>query len=486
MRLLPRSLRYRIAATIFALEAVVLTAVIWQATGFARDATARQIEEMERVTLGLLGGAAREALLTEEYDRFQPYVEQLLRDPHVVRVLLADESGRVVAASDARLVGEVMPALTADGDSYWRTVALANAAGPLGTLAVEFSSAPLARIHAQARNLGIGIGLSGMAVIAVVGVTFGMLLTRRLERVAAAAEAMSRGERGRRSGVRGDDEVGALGAAFDDMAERLEADRRALEEARAALEARVRARTAQLERTNRELESFVSAVSHDLRAPLRAVQGFSEALIEDHAAALSDEAREYLERMRAAAERMSQLVEDLLLLSRVSRSQLERTPVDLSRMAGELLAELRAADPEREVEARVAPGIEADADPRLLRVLLENLLRNAWKFTRGRAPARIEVSLEREDGEACVCVRDNGAGFDPRYAHKLFQPFQRLHSAQEFEGSGVGLSTVQRIVHMHGGRVWAEGREGEGARFCFTLGPQALRLRDPSGREGRG
>jgi len=485
MKLLPRSLRYRIAATIFALEAVVLTVVIWQTTGFVREATERQIEEMERVTLQILRGPAREALLTEEYDRFQPYIERLLRDPHVVRAVLADGEGRVVAANDARLVGGILPSLEAGEGSYWRAERLANAAGPLGTLAVEFSSAPLARIHAQARNLGIGIGLSGMAVIAVVGVTFGMLLTRRLERVAAAAQAMSRGERGRRSGVRGDDEVGALGAAFDHMAERLEADRRALEEARTALEARVRARTAELERTNRELEGFVSAVSHDLRAPLRAVQGFGEALMEDHAAELSPEARKYLERMHAAAERMGQLIEDLLLLSRVSRSQLERTRVDLSRMAEEVIEELRTAEPGRAVETHIAPGIEAEADPRLLRVVLENLLRNAWKFTRGREPARIELTLEIERGEPCVSVRDNGAGFDPRYAHKLFQPFQRLHSAQEFEGSGIGLSTVQRIVHMHGGRAWAEGREGEGARFCFTLGPRALRLRArPEGEGG--
>jgi len=474
VRLLPRSLRYRIAAAIFALEAVMMTVVIWQTTAFTRDATASQIRDMEQVTLDLLAGTARVALLTEEYDRFQPYLEHALRDPHVVRILLADERGRVVAASEQSRVGEGLPALRDGAETYWRRRELANETGPLGVLAVEFSAAPLVRIHAQARNLGIAIGLAGMAVIAVVGVGFGMLLTRRLERVMAAAEAVAAGALDRRSGVRGDDEVGALGAAFDAMAERLAAERAELERGREALERRVRERTAELERTNHELESFVSAVSHDLRAPLRAVQGFAEALLEDHGDRLPPEARGYLDRMHGAATRMTELIEDLLLLSRVSRSRLERVRVDFSRLAGEVVQELRAGEPDRAAAVEIEPGIEAHADPRLLRIALVNLIGNAWKFTRGRDPARIQVALDTHEGEPCVCVRDNGAGFDPRYAHKLFQPFQRLHSTQQFEGSGVGLSTVQRIVHMHGGRIWAEGREGEGATFCFTLGPGAL------------
>jgi PAS domain S-box-containing protein len=229
----------------------------------------------------------------------------------------------------------------------------------------------------------------------------------------------------------------------------------------------------QAEAANRELESFSYSVSHDLRAPLRAIDGFSHALLEDCAGQLGDEGRRYLERIVRATGRMSDLIEDLLKLSRLSRWQLAWERVDLGALAQDVLAELARSEPHRQVELHVPRGLVGRGDARLLRILLENLLGNAWKYTRKREPAVIEMGRGLFDGEPGWWVRDNGAGFDMAHADQLFGPFQRLHHAEEFEGTGIGLATAQRIVRLHGGRIWAEAAVDEGATFCFTLGAEA-------------
>ena len=226
---------------------------------------------------------------------------------------------------------------------------------------------------------------------------------------------------------------------------------------------------AQLETANAELDAFAYSVSHDLRAPLRSIDGFGQALLEDYGSHLDAAARGHLDRVRAASQRMAGLIDDLLGLSRVTRAELRRERVDLSALAQSVAAELQEADPKREVEFAIAPGLVVEADPHLLRLVLENLLGNARKYTAKRPHARIEFGATERDGRLAYYVRDNGAGFDMAYAGKLFGAFQRLHSAAEFEGTGIGLATVQRIIHRHGGRVWAEGVVGEGATFSFTL-----------------
>ncbi len=240
--------------------------------------------------------------------------------------------------------------------------------------------------------------------------------------------------------------------------------RRDAEEAQRRLNTRLAA-------ANGELEAFTYSVSHDLRAPLRAIDGFSHALAEDAGERLLPGDRELLARVRAAAQRMAGLIDDLLRLSRISRTQLEPGAVDLSALAGAVVEELRRRDPERAAVVEIEPGVGGRGDERLLRIVLDNLLGNAWKFSRGRSPARIAFGAENGRGEPVYVVRDNGAGFDMTYADKLFGAFQRLHSAREFEGTGVGLATVARVVHLHGGRVWAESAVGEGATFRFTLDP---------------
>jgi PAS domain S-box-containing protein len=236
-----------------------------------------------------------------------------------------------------------------------------------------------------------------------------------------------------------------------------------------ALEQRVRERTRALEAANHELESFSYSVSHDLRAPLRAISGFGQLLEQHGAAALDDQCRSFLARMRAGSERMGHLIEDLLQLSRLSRQPLQRSRVNLSALATELSAELSAGDAARQVEWVIAPDVSVDGDAGLLGVVLQNLIGNAWKYSSRRKSASIEFGTAAQQGRKVYFVRDNGAGFDMADAGKLFTAFQRLHQATEFPGTGIGLATVARIVHRHGGEVWAESKVGEGATFYFTL-----------------
>ncbi|OGA69053.1 MAG: hypothetical protein A3G81_33620 [Betaproteobacteria bacterium RIFCSPLOWO2_12_FULL_65_14] len=242
-----------------------------------------------------------------------------------------------------------------------------------------------------------------------------------------------------------------------------------VEELNRELERRVAERTAEFETANRELEAFSYSVSHDLRAPLRSIDGFSGLLIERGAATLDDDSKGYLRRIRAAAQRMGMLIDDLLDLSRVTRSEIHRREVNLSELAGTVLANFAAEAPGRAVEVHIGPNLKSHADAGLVRVLLENLLGNAWKFTGKRADARIEFGRAMHDGQEAFFVRDNGAGFDMAYSKRLFGAFERLHAQTEFEGTGIGLATAQRIVQRHGGRIWAEGRIDRGATFFFVI-----------------
>jgi two-component system, sensor histidine kinase and response regulator len=225
-----------------------------------------------------------------------------------------------------------------------------------------------------------------------------------------------------------------------------------------------------LEHKNRELESFSYAVSHDLRAPLRRIDSFSRAILESQSDKLDESGRRYLDRVREASQQMSQLIDDVLYLSRVTRADLREQDVDLSTLAQLILARLQESEPARKVEIKIRPGVIVTGDGQLLRIALENLFENAWKFTSKQAETRIEFGVTQASGEPTYFIRDNGAGFNMTYVDRLFGPFQRLHAHGDFPGSGIGLATVQRIIHRHGGRVWAEGLVGQGATFQFTLG----------------
>lgn len=341
---------------------------------------------------------------------------------------------------------------------------------------------PTAAVYADANALLLRalllMTLTTAAVVVLAWVGGRVLILRPANALMDAARHLGHGNLGARTGLtHSPEEFGQLARVFDEMASALQTRvsevTQAEEEIRrlnAGLERKVIERTAELQAANRELEAFSYSVSHDLRAPLRSIDGFSQAVLEDYADRLDDQGREYLNRVRAATQHMGHLIDDLIKLARVARAEMHRETVDLSVLAGDVLAALQKSEPTRHVECRIEHGVTGAGDARLLRVVLDNLLGNAWKFTGKQAHARIEFgSLPQGADGPAYFVRDNGAGFDMTYADKLFGAFQRLHTSHEFPGTGVGLATVQRIVHRHGGQVWAEGAVGKGATFHFTL-----------------
>lgn len=430
---------------------------------------------------GLVYGVV--ALVTDDGARAGYIVERrrIASSPQTVRQLselIGADAGLLVGNANGRLwtdltarveappldMGRASGTLTYSRGGAERVVARATPVpGTPWILVVEFPRAP---IFAPARNFLARAMLLSL-ILSVGGAAAGWILSRRislpLRRVTESAELLAAGRDVEPVPVTRQDEVGRLAASFNTMASQVL-------QSQHELERRVKERTAALEAVNHELEAFSYSVSHDLRSPLRAIDGFSMILLQDFSAQLDAEAMDYLRRVRAAAQRMDSLISDLLSLSRLSRQELRGGTVDLSGLARSVAHELRAADSDRAVDIVVADDLVTTGDSQLLRIVLENLLGNAWKFTSRRQAAHIEFgALERTNGVRVFFVRDDGAGFDQAYAAKLFGAFQRLHSVTEFEGSGIGLATVQRIVHRHAGQVWAEGAVDEGATFYFEL-----------------
>jgi signal transduction histidine kinase len=297
-------------------------------------------------------------------------------------------------------------------------------------------------------------------------------ITRPVRALQTGAEAIAAGDLDQQVATGSKDELGRLASAFDAMTESLARDRAGREKAEAEvrkLNEDLRHHVRQLEESNRELDAFSYSVSHDLRSPLRGIDGFSLALLEDQADKLDAGGRDYLDRIRSATQRMSQLIDDLLKLSRVARFEMKPERVDLSALAAGMAAHLQQNHPGRSAEFIIAEHLIAYGDERLLTVVLENLFANAWKFSEKTPRSMIEFGAELRSDEAVYFVKDNGAGFDMAYADKLFNPFQRLHTVSEFSGTGIGLATVKRIISRHGGRVWIASEKGKGTTVYFTL-----------------
>jgi signal transduction histidine kinase len=324
----------------------------------------------------------------------------------------------------------------------------------------------------QRRYLGIAgavLVISTLGAI-LVSLWFRQRISHPILALAAIAAKVSRAkDYSVRATVESRDEIGQLVETFNGMLSRIQEQNQNLHGAQDKLEQRVIERTAELEAANKELEAFSYSVSHDLRAPLRSIDGFSQALLEDYGDKLDAQGQSDLRRVRAASQRMAQLIDDMLGLARVTRDEMRREDLDLSDLVREIAAEIQTTQPDRQMDFAIAKSAKANGDVRLLGIVLENLLRNAWKFTGKRPHGKIEFGIDPNNGTPVYFIRDNGAGFDMTYSSKLFGVFQRLHDMTEFKGTGIGLATVQRIIRRHGGRVWAEGKVEEGATFYFTL-----------------
>ncbi len=491
-----RSVRRKLLAVILAATAAALLVAIGAMVAYDLYLYRQSWINDLRTQADLLGRTSTAALTFDDARSAQENLGLLRYRPRIRAAVIYDARGRRFA-SLAQASDEQFPRLPesdgvrVDGDDIVVFQRVSNDREILGTVYLRADNDLDRRLPGY---LGIAVLVMGLAMMVA------FLLSRRLREsvvrpllaiTALAAEVSERRNFSLRAEKLSDDEIGLLAQSFNDMLAEIEratrelqasnaelgrevSDRRRVEEEvrrlNEELEKRVHERTRQLEYTNAELEAFCYSVSHDLRAPLRAIDGFSQALLEDFPQDVPEDAKAYLARIRSSTQRMGQLIEDLLNLSKVSRAELQRREVDLGQIAREVLAELRQRDPGREVEVSIWDGLTAHADGRLMRAALENLLGNAWKFTARAAAPRIEVGATRDGEHVTFFVRDNGAGFDMKYANKLFGAFQRLHAASEFQGTGIGLATVQRIVHRHGGRVWAEASPGKGAVFYFTLG----------------
>ncbi|HXL15551.1 MAG TPA: ATP-binding protein [Methylomirabilota bacterium] len=424
----------------------------------------------------ILAANSTAALAFQNSDDASQVLHALATDPSMIAAALYDNQGQLVATFPAGAKPGAVPArLVATGHRYERSrlsvsEAVVEEGKRLGTIYIE---SDLRELDERLRADGIVLLLSVFGSIAVAFALASWLQRGIAHPILALAEVARTVSEGKDYSVRsravGDDEVGILSEAFDQMLGEIQRRESQIRLLNADLERRVNERTAELEASNKELEAFSYSVSHDLRAPLRHIDGFVELLTKHAFASLDEKAQGHLTKISAAAKQMGALIDDLLAFSRVGRTEMRKTSVNLASMTADVIQELREDAKGRLVEWKVEELPTVQGDPSMLRLVLVNLLANALKYSGPTKEARIEVGARAQNGEIVVSVRDNGVGFDPAYAHKLFGVFQRLHASKEFEGTGIGLANVRRIVNRHGGRTWAEGAIQQGATFYFSL-----------------
>lgn len=492
------NLRQLLAATTVPL--MLLTALmIGLATAWlsSREVASHHIRLGEQM-IATLAQHSDLALLYESGESVADTAASLLANPMVQEIRVVGKTGKLVYhKSNNEQAIWPYPAATANGASMSETSAAwlftrqvmtaSTPSGPslnpelamFGNAASEANEA-LGQVHLalskkalqQARrniffgNLFAALAFSLLLVFALLRIL--RRVSRPLEMLATTMHDARLGNIGVPAQLNGPLEIQEIGETYNALMENIRLREQELHEFNQHLEERIEERTQSLKTANKELETFSYSVSHDLRAPLRAIDGFSLALQEDYGAALDNQGQDYLKRIRNAAGRMGELIDDMLLLSRVTRYEMQVVNVDMSELAAAVVEQLRERFPQREVAFSMAQDMHVLADPHLLRIMFENLLDNAWKYTSQTAHARVEFERMRVEDEMVYVLRDNGAGFDMRYADKLFGAFQRLHG-KEFEGTGVGLATVQRILLRHGGRIWAKAEIDKGASFFFTL-----------------
>ena len=444
-----------------------------------------------RIQARIVGANTVTALVFDDPDTATRTLAALSAAPHVEGAGLYTPDGSLFASYVRDAGGEplTLPDLETDTDATyafeWLRLHVVH------PIMLEGERAGLIYIRSDLGEITQRLGRFALLTVAVllVAAVAGLMVSRVLREsiakpIVELAEVASRVSSGRdyslRARTAGEGEVALLVSTFNDMLAQIQQRDQSLQESYDLLERRVQERTAELNASNKELEAFCYSVSHDLRSPLRSIDGFSLALLEDHDASLDEDARDHLRRIRAATQRMGMLIDDLLNLSRITRTNLRMEAVDVSAVARMVLTDVAAGQPDRQVDVVVQDGMQASADPRLLRQVFENLIGNAWKFTTRQPAAAIEVGWANRGGAPVFFVRDNGAGFDAAYSDRLFGVFQRLHAMNDYPGTGVGLAIVERIVQRHGGRVWADGAVGSGATFYFTLARSQVESRAES------
>jgi signal transduction histidine kinase len=421
------------------------------------------------------------ALLFDDQQAAQATLAAFKNSPDVIRATIVAENGKTFAqyrrpGSTAQIepqhvnLHEIQARWTR-GSEVLVSYRIAFSGRPLGTVYILARFGELGRRLRQYGLIAAAILLFCMGAALLATAAFRRLVTRPITALADTARVISREKdfSVRAEAAADQDEIAVLVEAFNEMLGEIQKRDSALQEARELLEKRVQERTAELRAANRELEAFSYSVAHDLRGPLDVIGGMSYVVQDAYQAKLDDEGKEMLETVQRTAKNMAALIDDLLNMARSTTAGLERKQVDLAAMARSIAAELESAEPRRHVTFTIARSVVVSADERLMCVAMENLIRNAWKYTSGHEHASIEFGELHHGSERIYFVRDDGAGFDPKRVDKLFQPFQRLHAESEFPGTGIGLATVQRIIARHGGRIWAEGEIEKGATFYFAL-----------------
>lgn len=444
----------------------MMTAVLWATLDHNENAIRQQFANNERAILEVMSGISHIALLTGEYAELQPYLENLLQDSRIEQVMLVDERGIVVAGTRSESIGRFPSAFSGavtidestQARSIWRSTDIKNEDRLLGVLAIELSDAALTAATADTRKLGIGIAVSGMFVIALVGLAAGVLVTRRLSVVTDAAHRFADGDKAVRTGFRGKDEISDLGQTFDKMADSLQVS---ADEAKQLIE--------QLSDKNAELEQFAYTVSHDLKSPLVTVKGHVGLLRKDLQSGQPELIERDMDFIVSATDTMGQLLEGLLELSRVGRvvnksESVSLTDIFLS-VAHRMNFQITAHGADLRVQPQMPPIF---VDRQRMTEVAQNLLENALKFSSKSGSPEIEISAAVEGNRVVCSVTDNGIGIEPEFQEQIFGLFNRLNQA--YEGTGIGLALVKRIIEVHDGSVWVESNgKNDGAKFCFAL-----------------
>ena len=475
LKQLPLAKKLVALSTITSLVALLIASGAWIIDSWVsgRDSLQQEVQSLGK----LIADHSNAAVAFGDTELASNNLGTLDAVPNVVTACIYDQDGKLFAgfhrstppAMECAPQSDLAADHIDDNSIYlYEPILLGN--GVIGNL---FIHSDLSRVYAQLSRAAT----STLAIIFLAGlVAFGVssrlqrAISKPVRELSEVARQVSEQHnyQVRATEYHSDDELDALVDAFNEMLETIDIQNRSLIDSRSQLEHLVEKRTSELSASNKELEAFSYSVSHDLRAPLRSINGFSQALVDDYKETLDENGRDYLNRIMASANRMGILIDDLLDLSRVTRCTLKPVKIDMSAMAEEIAGEL-LSETGQTMEVNIRPGITAFGDPVLMHSVLDNLIGNAFKYSSGKESGWMEFNQRQQDGQTVYRVCDHGAGFNMKYVDKLFSPFQRLHRAEEFEGTGVGLATVARVVRRHGGEVWADSEMGQGACFYFTL-----------------